>query len=90
MIVNLDNARIRKATGQKLIDPKGIVAPESMIQARTWAQTPTGLIVYIRDVRFIEGKRRAFFMVNGIQQSELVANLTPTQLAKGNPNLARP
>lgn len=75
----LANARIRKATGQPLTDPGGIVDPSSLIQIGTYAATPTGLIVYVRDLRFVEGKLRAFYMMGGAQHSELVINLTPAK-----------
>lgn len=78
-VISLDNARIRKRTGQPLTDPNGIVAPESLIRVGAHAHTATGLIVFIRDIKFVEGVRSAFYVVNGIQYCEAVASMTPTQ-----------
>lgn len=75
----LANARIRKATGQKLTDPAGIVDPTTLIRIGSYANTPSGLLVYVQDLRFVEGELRAFFMVAGSRHSELVSNLTPAK-----------
>lgn len=82
-VVSLDNARIRKATGQPLTDPpdgsRGTMAHRSRVTVGSFVTTATGLIVRVQKIFWLEGKLRAHFIVAGCIHSELVDNLTPTQ-----------
>lgn len=77
-VTSLDNARIRKATGQKLTDESGAVHPRVRVQPGTYAQTPTTLVIYVQGLHWVKGVLHARYCMGGAAHSIPVPDLTPT------------
>lgn len=79
-VVSLDNARIRKAKGQKLVDTAGAVDPRTRIKPATYAKTPTNLVIYVREIGWVKGVLHARYIMGGAYHSIPVTDLTPAPL----------
>lgn len=92
-VTSLDDARLRREIGFALTDPAAPVHPRSRLRPGAFACLPNGIVIRIRQLRWIrppegpaaDGDRpraatlHADYTVNGIAYSVPLADLTPSQ-----------
>lgn len=77
-VTNLDNARLRKQLGLPLTDESGPRHPRVRIRPGMHVTTPTGLIIYVREVGWVEGELHARYCMGGANHSVPVRDLIPS------------